>query len=137
MKTRKKLILYEILSVITLVLPLLILLYIKRDEYLKVVTPLTMSLSGIICIVFAFLMVKDKLQFGEQRILKFLIFFIFCYVFEPFLADLKIISFVAFIGVTVNYILFENKIKQLKKLLDIELTATIIAQKTREGNNGE
>lgn len=120
MKLHKKIILLEILSTIVTVLPLLILFMINYQDYTKKVSPFGLSLTGIVYVIFVYLTVKNKLKLENQKTLKFLIFFIFCYVFEPFLADLKIISFMAFVGVLVNNIFFENKIKRLKRMLERE-----------------
>lgn len=129
---KRKLIIVEILSVITLVLPMLILFYINRERYLKVVNPVGLTLSAIACIIFSILMVKDKLRVSERKTIKFLIFFLFCYIFEPFLADLKIISFVAFVGVFVNGLIFEPIIKKLKNEIMVLNNAQILS---KEGEN--
>ena len=132
MKLRRKLILYEILSTLTLVLPLLILFVKNKDHYLKNVTPLGLSLTGIICVIFAIILVKDKINLGDQKILKFLIIFIFCYIFEPFLVDLKIISFMAFLGVLINGLIFEWRIEKIKKEIEVNNTAQIINLSIKE-----
>ncbi|MBQ7308321.1 MAG: hypothetical protein IJW82_07340 [Clostridia bacterium] len=136
MKLKKKLIICEILSTITLVLPLMILFVVNKDHYLKNVTPIGLSFTGIICIIIALIMVKDKFNLGDQKILKFLILFIFCYIFEPFLIDLKIISFMAFLGVLINGIIFEWQIKALKKQIELENSAKTISKAIKENNDG-
>lgn len=129
MNKKKKLIILELLSLISLVTPLFILFLINKEHYLKSVTPLGLSLTGIICIIFALIMVKDKMKLGDQKILKFFIFFVFCYIFEPFLQDLKSISFMAFLGILINGLIFEHKINLLKKQIELEYTATILGEK--------
>ena len=116
-KTHSKLLFYEVLSALVMVLPLIILFIINKDHYLKSVTPLGLSLSGILLLIFAFIMVKDKFNLSSNKTYKFFIFFLFCYVFEPFLIDLKMISFMAFLGMGLSQILFDGKIKQLKNTL--------------------
>ena len=78
------------------------------------------------------MLVKDKINLGDQKIFKFLIIFIFCYIFEPFLVDLKIISFMAFLGVLINGLIFEWRIKKIKKEIELNNTAQIINLSIKE-----
>ena len=137
MKLKNKIIIYEILSTLTLLLPMAILFIIKRKDYFKNISPFTLTLAGITCIIFAIMLVKEKVEKSGKKVVNSLIICIFTYIFEPFLSELKIISFVAFIGIVLNYLLFENKIKKLKKQMEIEYTADIISDKIGGKINGK
>ena len=130
---KKKLILFEFLSVVTMLLPLTIFFIKNVKRYLNNFSPLGLSLAGIMCVIFAIVMVKDRFNI-DNKVCKFLLIFIFCYMFEPLLKDLKMISLMAFLGVLANSLFFEYRIKNLRTLISTKNNIDILRKSGEDGN---
>ncbi len=128
MKRRTKLRLLEISRVIVILIPLMVVVIINRNDYFYSPTStVSMTIGGCIGVVMAMLLSFDKVHIRSRLVLFGLIFGL-AWALEPIIIDLKLLAGAAFLGEIVNSIFFEGRIKRMRRLWEAEEAADINAK---------
>ena len=128
MKRRTKLRLLEISRVIVILIPLMVVVIINRNDYFYSPTStVSMTIGGCIGVVLAVLMSVDKVHI-RSRLIVFGLIFGLAWALEPLIVDLKLLAGAAFGGEIINTIFFEGRIKRMRRLSEAEEAAEINAQ---------
>lgn len=132
MKTKKQLVIYELLSFIVMLLPIIIIFIVKWEDYTKQNNGFSLAFGGICCVIFCFLLAKGKFKMPTQNIFTFAIFFMLVCILEPLLKDLKLISCMALLGQILYTLFFEFKVKKLRKQIKNEELSEIITSSIKK-----
>ena len=128
MKRRTKLRLLEISRVIVILIPLMVVVIINRNDYFYSPTStVSMTLGGCVATVLALLLSFDKIHIRSRLVLIGLLFGL-VWALEPLIIDLKLLLGATFGGEIVNSIFFESRIKRMRRLWEAEEAAEINAQ---------
>ena len=131
-KMRRKLTLLYIGSFIISILPLLVVLIVRWDEYTK--TPsdtVKLCIGGIICLFFVLLKVIGKLKIS-RRIVLFGVVFVLVYLLKAVVDDLLLLSGMALFGELLDMLFFQRAIRLTKEGLIVEKTSTATTEKVEE-----
>lgn len=127
-----RLVLLYVFSFLVSILPLLVCLVVKWNDYTT--TPgdtVKLCAGGIIVLIFVFLKVVGKLRM-PRRIVLFGIVFILVYLLQSLLNDLLLLSGLALVGEFVDYIFFQRMIRLTKETIILEKSADVTSIKVEE-----
>ena len=122
-KLKIKLFILQICSFLFSIAPLAIAVMMKRDKYFS--TPeesVKLGIGVIIAIVFICLKALGKLKM-PKRIVTYGIVFAMAYLLKSILADLLLLSGMAFLGEGLDLLFFQTAIKKTKEMILAEKTA--------------
>ena len=112
---KHKLYIFKILSFLSSIAPLVIVLAMNHDKYIKNVTDaIKLSVGCMLIIAFVALKILGKLKMPSRMVL-FGVVFLMSVLFEALLSDLKFISAMALAGEFVDALLFDPKIKKIEE----------------------
>ena len=132
MKSKIKLCILCILSLLTSVAPLVIYVVINRDRYVSTVTEtVKLSVGCMICVVLLLLKLLGKLKMPSST-MAFSVIFLLSYFLKSVTDDLLVLSFLALVGDIADKILFYIPIKRIRENITINKTADATAEKVGE-----
>lgn len=131
-KLRTRLIFLYIGSFTVSLLPLLILFIVNWDKYTTSPSDtIKLCIGGIMCLIFAFLILADKLKM-PNRIVLCGVLFIIVYLLKAVLEDLLLICAICFISSAVDWLIFQQLIKKTKQDILIQKTANTTTAQVEE-----
>lgn len=119
-------------SFLVSIVPLLVVLILRWDNYTK--TPgdtVKLCFGGAICLFFVFLKVIGKLKM-PRRIVLFGVVFVMAYLLQALMNDLILLSGMALAGELLDLLCFQHFIKKTKENILIEKTADATTSKVEE-----
>ena len=141
---KNKLRILTILSFVTSILPIVLVVGINWDVYVKTTgDAVKLTFGGIIAGFLVLLKVMDKLKVPNKFVLLGSVF-VMSYLLQSILQDLTLLSGMAFLGEALDCFFFQTPIKKLREAIMIEKTAdatsskieSIIDKKLNSLNNG-
>lgn len=141
---KNKLRILTILSFVTSILPVVLVVGINWDVYVKTTgDAVKLTFGGIIAVFLVLLKVMDKLKVPNKFVLLGSVF-VMSYLLQSILQDLTLLSGMAFLGEVLDCFFFQTPIKKLREAIMIEKTAdatsskieSIIDKKLNSLNNG-
>ena len=128
-KLRLRLILLYIGSFVFSVAPLLTVVIINRNDYVRnTADAVKLTLALVLVIGFVVLKALDKLKM-PKRIVFFFIVFMMCYFLNTVLDDLMLLSGMALLGEFIDFAFFQWAIRTTKEKITIEKTSNANASK--------
>lgn len=124
---KRRLVFLSLGSFIVSVAPLLICITANWGRYVK--TPgdaVSLGLGGMLAAIFLLLKVLGKLKM-PSRVVLYGVVFIMAYLFEALLSDLVLLSGMALLGETVDFIFFQRAIRTAKENILVGKTADATA----------
>lgn len=126
-KLRVRLVFLQIFSFIICILPVAVVVFLNREEWFS--TPqesVKIGIGAVIGIVLICLKVLAKIKM-PRRIVTYGIVFAMTYLLGSILADLLLLSGMAFLGEALDCIFFQTAIKRTKERITAEQTAEATA----------
>ena len=128
---RRLLILY-VFSIIVCILPLLVLFFVNRNEYIKSVADgWKLSIGGVCAIVIIALSIIGKLKI-PKLVVTLAVLTVLSYLLQSVLNDLTLIFGVGLLSAFIDEIIFKNAINATKKRIENEKTADATVSKKEE-----
>lgn len=108
-------------SFISSIAPLFITVMLNLDHYTKTKSStISLTFGGMLALAFVFLKAINKLPKPKNNTVLFGILFLMVSLLEPFILDLKILLFMAFLGSLIDTVLFSPIISKLREEMIIE-----------------
>lgn len=130
MKTKNKVLLWQLVGVMISFAPILCEIIIHKDTYFATKSAgWSFTLGGIIAVVLVGLAMVGKLSkmLGSDISVVGTVF-VMSMLLEPIVLNLKLLSFLLLIGMLANGIFIKPKLKKLKKRIDHEDQAKILKE---------
>lgn len=119
-------------SFLASIIPLGLVVWIHRDEYIATVgQAVKLSIGGIIVAILLLLKIIGKLKM-PRRVTAFAMIFILSWLLAVVLQDLMLLSGAALIGEVVDEIFFRRSIKRLDERIHMEKSADVTVQKMEQ-----
>lgn len=119
-------------SFLASIIPLGLVVWIHRDEYIATVgQAVKLSIGGIIVAILLVLKIIGKLKM-PRRVTAFAMIFILSWLLAVVLQDLMLLSGAALIGEVVDEIFFRRSIKRLDERIHMEKSADVTVQKMEQ-----
>lgn len=121
-----------VFSFLASIIPLGIVVWMHRDEYIATVgQAVKLSIGGIIVAILLLLKIIGKLKM-PRRVTAFAMIFILSWLLAVVLQDLMLLSGAALIGEVVDEIFFRRSIKRLDERIHMEKSADVTVQKMEQ-----
>jgi hypothetical protein len=119
-------------SFLASIIPLGLVVWMHRDEYIATVgQAVKLSIGGIIVAILLLLKIIGKLKM-PRRVTAFAMIFILSWLLAVVLQDLMLLSGAALIGEVVDEIFFRRSIKRLDERIHMEKSADVTVQKMEQ-----
>ena len=119
-------------SFLASIIPLGLVVWIHRDEYIATVgQAVKLSIGGIIVAILLLLKIIGKLKM-PRRVTVFAMIFILSWLLAVVLQDLMLLSGAALIGEVVDEIFFRHSIKRLDERIHMEKSADVTVQRMEQ-----
>ncbi len=128
MKSKFKLFFLRFCSFIVSVAPLVVVLIMNWGKYTE--TPaetVKLCIGGVLCLLFVLMKVLGKLKIPSRLVLFFVVF-LMAYLMQSVLEDLLLLSGMALLGESVDFIFFQKAIKTAEENILVDKTATETAK---------
>lgn len=132
-KLKKQIRLLTMCSFLISILPLLITVACRWDNY--VANPgdvVKLTFGGIMVAILLLFKALGRLKFPEKRVVGYLFALVLCFLLDNVLQDITFLLFMATIGEVADLIIFQHPIKVLKEKLQNEKTADATAEKLKK-----
>lgn len=123
-KLKKRIILMQMLSFLVSILPLLITVVLRWDNYIqKPSDAVKLSIGGIVIIVLIFLKAIGKLRMPQKRVIIYSFMLVMCYLLSTILNDITFLIFMATIGEVLDLVICQPILNKAKEQLVLEKNA--------------
>ncbi|MBQ7308217.1 MAG: hypothetical protein IJW82_06810 [Clostridia bacterium] len=117
-KIKKKILLFQILSFVLTLLPLLLTLFFRWDKYIQTqVDGIKLGIGGILILILFLLKSLDKIKLPPNRLFTYLFLLLMCYLLSNILNDATFIFGMATLGEILDLVLCQPFIKKYKQEL--------------------
>lgn len=128
MQTKNKLRWLQCASFLSSLTPLCVAVGINWDEYTSTTSStISITIGGVIAILFALLAVKGRLKAPARRIYTYAFIFAMACLLEPIILDVKLLSGMLLAGEGINVAFFDRYVKKTAEELEqekVEATTT-------------
>ena len=132
-KLKKQIRLLTMCSFLISILPLLITVACRWDNY--VASPgdvVKLTFGGIMVAILLLFKALGRLKFPEKRVVGYFFALVLCFLLDNVLQDITFLLFMATVGEVADLIIFQHPIKVLKEKLQNEKTADATAEKLKK-----